>query len=211
LFSDWQALLAALPDDRERTAIAQALTGRYVIFASLRVTPLTDIDALIAYWGKGGFGKDIRPMLEAAASVPGGVNLSLAYLLPPHVRVQLNTFPLPNAADQLNCHWTSFNFFQRTPSAPAGTAEWTRKLDHEYVKISDAPEYGDIVVLRKPGGSMIHSCVYLADNLVYTKNGASALAPWELMTLPDLLDFYSWDLPEGAALQVDCYRRRNDT
>lgn len=208
LFSDWQALLSALPALAERNAVAQALMGRFVLFASVRVTPQSDVAALMRYWGAGEFGRDIRPLLEAAARLPEGLTLSLAQLLPPHIRAQLNTFPLATPNEQLNCHWTTFNFFRPDPQPPAGVRHWREKLRTDYMPVSDAPRYGDVLLLVKPDNTWVHSCVYLAADLVYTKNGGSPFAPWQLSTIADVLDFYSWDLPEHATLKQTWYRKR---
>lgn len=208
LFSDWQALLRALPDDAQRVAVGQALMGRFVLFASVHVTPQTDVEGLIRYWGRGGYAKDIRPLLEAAARLPQGMDVSLANLLPPQFRSRMNTFPFTAPDTQLNCHWTTFNFFRDEPEPPAGVRFWREKLKADYIPLADAPRYGDVLMLLKPDNSLVHSCVYLADNIVYTKNGGSPFAPWQLSTLPDLLDFYSWDLPEHAALKSSWFRKR---
>lgn len=209
LFSDWKALLLALPDAEQRAVVAQALMGRFLLFASIRITPQTDVPALLRYWGNGGSARDIRPILEAAARIPEGMDLSIANLLPPHVRAQINTFPFTTPNEQLNCHWTAFNFFNATPEPPANVRFWRNKLQSEYLQITTPPQYGDILVLLKPDNKLIHSCVYLADNIVYTKNGGSPFAPWQLCTLPDLLAFYSWDLPENTALKTAWYRKRS--
>ena len=60
--------------------------------------------------------------------------------------------------------------------------------------------------LTKPGGEIVHSCVFIADEIAYTKNGASVLAPWALMTLSDVIEFYSWDLPAGQEREISCWR-----
>lgn len=208
LFSDWQALLSALPDGAERNAVAQALMGRFVLFASIRVTPQSDVAALLRYWGAGEFARDIRPMLEAAARVPEGLTLSLAQLLPPHIRAQLNTFPLAAPNEPLNCHWTTFNFFHPNPELPGGVRHWREKLQADYAPVPDGPRYGDVLLLSKSDGTWVHSCVFLAADLVYTKNGGSPFAPWQLSTIPDVVDFYSWDLPEDATLKQSWYRKR---
>jgi hypothetical protein len=209
LFSDWQALLRALPDAAERNAVAQSLMGRFVLFASVRVTPQTDVTALVRYWGGGESARDIRPILEAAARVPEGLNLSLANLLPPHIRAQLNTFPFAAPNEQWNCHWTTFNFFHANPEPPAGVRYWRNKLQTDYVPVTGPPRYGDVLLLLKPDNTWVHSCVYLADEMVYTKNGGSPFAPWQLSTIADVVAFYSWDLPEHATLKQSWYRKRS--
>ncbi|HTJ00431.1 MAG TPA: hypothetical protein VL527_16245 [Dongiaceae bacterium] len=208
LFSDWQALLQALPDESQRSAVVQSLMGRFVLFVSLKVTPQTDIEALIRYWGNHGNAENIRPILEAATHVRNGTEISIASLLPPGVRARINTFPLVTANELMNCHWSAFNFFAEHPDPPAGFAFWRHKLETEYEPATGPHQFGDLQLLIKPDGEAIHSCIFLADNIFYTKNGGSPFAPWQLTTLPDLLDFYSWDLPANGSLIQRWYRRR---
>jgi hypothetical protein len=140
--------------------------------------------------------------------VPQGINVSLGSLMPPHVRARIYTFPFTAPDEQLNCHWTAFNFFRTVPDPPAGVRFWKNKLQTEYDQVSGPPRYGDVLLLLKPDGSLIHSCVYIADDIIYTKNGGSPFAPWQLTIMSDLLDFYSWDLPDNTALKLSWYRKR---
>lgn len=56
----------------------------------------------------------------------------------------------------------------------------------------EAPyQFGDILFfLDNATGDAFHSCVYLADTLVYTKNGRNILSPWVLMTIDDVKKVY---------------------
>lgn len=210
LFSDLPVLLRRLPDERQRTALVKVLTRRPVIFASLKVSPQTDLTSLISYWGRGGDADQILPVLEGAASLPRGRQISIAALLPSSARELLYTFPLPGGGPRPNCHWTTFNFFKENPDPPTADEQfWLQKLNTEYAPVQDAPRYGDILVLRKPDGDILHTCIYLADDIVYTKNGVSHWAPWQLTTLKDLLEYYSWDVPGKERLKVAYYRSRS--
>jgi hypothetical protein len=39
----------------------------------------------------------------------------------------------------------------------------------------------------------VHLCVYLADDLVYTKNGLNSMQPWVIMKLDDVLACFPSD------------------
>jgi hypothetical protein len=49
-----------------------------------------------------------------------------------------------------------------------------------------------------------HSCVYLADDIVYTKNGRSLLEPWVFMHLSEVRDIYGMHI----ASETVVYRRK---
>ena len=48
---------------------------------------------------------------------------------------------------------------------------------------------------RSQSKSLIHMCVYLADDVVFTKNGGDYLQPWVLMKIPDLVKYYASKSP----------------
>jgi hypothetical protein len=43
---------------------------------------------------------------------------------------------------------------------------WKRKLDAEYYLVTSDPRYGDLAMLTTPKGTIIHACVFLADEIV---------------------------------------------
>ena len=48
-----------------------------------------------------------------------------------------------------------------------------------------------MLLLFGPKDIFAHSCVYVADEIVYTKNGNGRLAPWVLMKYADVARIYS--------------------
>jgi hypothetical protein len=64
--------------------------------------------------------------------------------------------------------------------------------------------FGDILFFTTAAGQAIHSCVYLADDFVFTKNGANVISPWLIMKLSDVIDRYS--VREEPTIQI--YRPR---
>ncbi len=64
-----------------------------------------------------------------------------------------------------------------------------------------------IFFLIKTTGDAYHSCVHLADNLVFTKNGRNRLSPWVIMRLEDVKKVY---LYRGDG-HVQGFRRKPDS
>ncbi|HEV7403531.1 MAG TPA: hypothetical protein VGO11_11410, partial [Chthoniobacteraceae bacterium] len=143
--------------------------------------------------------------------VKGGAWIGLTLLLPPLPREEIYSYPLiPEnpAAVPRDCHWTSLNFFRQTPdpsfSDPKVVLEQFQK---EYCTAPGDPQYGDVVLLTKPDGTPVHSAIYLADDIVFTKNGSTIVHPWMLSTTADLLKRYSFHVPRDQRLTVTYLRK----
>lgn len=214
VFTGLETMLAEMPAYDEKVRFLKALTRQKTLFLQLHVGPETDIDAMVRYWGKGAGTTDVRTKLQSLAKVKGGAWIGLPLLLPPLPLSQIYSYPLvrENGVAGLppthDCHWTSLNFFRLTPdpafSDPKVVLEQFQK---EYCTAPGDPEYGDVVLLMKPDGTLVHSAIYLADDIVYTKNGSTVVHPWMLSTTADLLKRYSFNLPAGEHLTVTYLRK----
>lgn len=193
--TDYPFLLEKIPTVERRTAMTQALSRQSAVLARLAVSPDTDIDKIAAYWGNMPNVRftDIRPLMESLKQLPEGGSISLLYLLPKFARDRLYTFPLPSQPGDpvMDCHWTTFNFCSDTPdnrfNDPNFAVEYIRK---NYYQIAAPSQYGDILLLMNEREEVKHSAVFLADDLVFTKNGNNYRQPWMLMRIPDLLATY---------------------
>jgi hypothetical protein len=209
--SDYCALLCQIPTVERRVAMARALSRQSAVFAGLVIKPDTDIEKIAAYWGNVPNVRftDIRPLLESLKALPEGGNLSLFYLLPKFARDRLYTFPLPPQPGEptMDCHWSTFNFSNDTPdnrfNDPAFAVEYIRK---NFYQIAAPSIYGDILLLVNDKDEVKHSAVFLADDIVFTKNGNNYRQPWMLMRIPDLLATY----PATPAMKPIYMRRKTD-
>jgi len=61
------------------------------------------------------------------------------------------------------------------------------------------------VALVDDEGDLFHVAVYLADGLLFTKNGTSPVAPWTIMSVDELTDFYHRRAPAPRVI----YHRLN--
>jgi len=209
--SDYQFLLKQIPTKERRVAITRALSRQTAVLARLMVRPDTDIDKISAYWGHMPNVRftDIRPLFESLKQLPEGGGISLVYLLPKFARDRLYTFPQqPEAGEQvMDCHWSTFNFFNETPdnrlADPPYAGEYIRK---NYYQISSPSLYGDVLLLMNEKQEVKHSAVYIADDLVFTKNGNNYCQPWMLMRIPNLVAAY----PNVPPMKVVYLRRKVD-
>ena len=209
--SDYAYLLEKIPTLERRTTLTQVLSRQSAVLARLAVAPDTDIDKIAGYWGNmpGVRFTDIRPLLESLKQSPEGGSISLLYLLPKFARDRLYTFPLPGQAGEpvMDCHWSTFNFCNDTPdnrfNDPNFAVEHLRK---NYYQIAAPSLYGDILLLMNDKQEVKHSAVFVADNIVFTKNGSNYRQPWMLMRISDLLATY----PATPAMKPIYMRRKTD-
>jgi hypothetical protein len=209
LFSDQALLFPQINSLAERTRLVKTLARKSTMLVTLRVHPDSNIDALDNYWGRGTRSKDIKPLLQSLPDRPEGVDIDIVHLLPRLPRSLLYTYPSPNdpgSSSYLDCHWTVLNFFNATPDPKyQDINEVTKAFRTNYHPVTTPPTFGDIYLFVKPDGDVLHSCVYIADDIVFTKNGASPSSPWILMELADVIAFYPSDQP----LDIQRYRARD--
>jgi hypothetical protein len=182
----------------ERMEIVKVLSRQTAVLARLRIRPDTDIDKLLGYWGRGIQVKDVHPLLDSVARLPDGGDVSLMYLLPKFARERLNTFPMPSKAGDpiMDCHWSTMNFFNDPPSNLFTNTSYTVSyITENCYQVAQPSLYGDIILILDEQDNAIHSAVYLAEDLVFTKNGNNMSQPWMLMHLGDLLARYTLDTP----------------
>lgn len=210
------ALLAQLPGYEEKMRFMKALTRQKTMLVRVRVTKESDIKTLSAYWGKGRWAPSIRTLLESIRQTPAGTFTSIIALMPPLPSSQIYFYPdiqstqLNSAAPVRDCHWTSLNFFSDpTATKPVEAADFSRGIAADYFPISGDPTFGDVVILAKPDGEIIHSAVFIADDIVFTKNGSTSIYPWMLSTIPDLLKQYSFHATDGQPLRMNFFRSKN--
>jgi hypothetical protein len=209
MFSDLPAVLEKISSPTEKLNLEKALSRRWTMLLKLHVAAGADVDRLLSYWARAGQGKDLRPLLQAMAKLPNGAIVDVTHLLPPMPTERIFTYPYPSYNQPENCHWTSFNFFRDPPEGDYSKPDQIRKkLDSDYYPVFSDPRFGDLVFLTKPNGDIVHSATYIADNVVYTKNGGHYSAPWLLMEMSRLLDCYATFVGPDEQLKVLYYRNK---
>lgn len=196
-FSDIPALLTFAQSDTEARAIFKACTRTRSLMVRLHLDHESNVPALVSYWslGAGLRRKDIEPIIESIIESDTLHELGLAHVLPAQARKLLYTYPAPDMAKNgllPDCHWTSLNFYHFEPHQYLLDPRLaTSKVIEDFLPVAAPYQFGDILFfLDSNTGDAFHSCVYLADRLVYTKNGRNTLCPWVMMTLDDLKKIY---------------------
>jgi hypothetical protein len=212
LLSDVEALLALCNSDEEAKETFRTCSRTRTLMLDLTIDDAASLTSLTNYWtsnaNQEGAGPFIDSLRQAAAQGP--VHADICHLFSPLSRQLLYTYPdmsLMRNGRLPDCHWTSLNFFNRAPceyyvdTRLAGNA-----VLRDYRKISAPYVFGDVLFYMH-GSDAIHSCVYVADDIVFTKNGDNAVNPWMLAHQAEVSDVYG-DEPETS---IQGYRKKSLT
>jgi hypothetical protein len=198
LFSDIELIRKEIGSDDELRRLGKALFQQPTVIARLSVGCRANLDALVEYWGRGGRGNEIRPLIESIAGGGPDKFIDVIHLLPPFARDHLYCYPKLSVEDLnkpavLNCLWTSLNFFPPNPDNRfLDAAVAFKTLKEDYFVVETNFELGDIVAFLDEKSEIFHAAVSIADDFVFSKNGISAMAPWMITSIEDVKGYYRW-------------------
>lgn len=194
-FSDVSVLLSYAVDTDEVADLMKLCTRTRAIMAFLQLNPSDDLEALAKYWSAGYRRKDVLPMLESISQIPDGGRMGFSHLMPAQPRKLIYTYPTPDMATtgrMPDCHWTTLNFFNyRAQNVFLDLRLATTEVLKGYEKVEPPYQYGDALIFLNKKGDAIHSCTYLCDDLVFTKNGEALTAPWIVSQISDVQRIYA--------------------
>jgi hypothetical protein len=195
-FSDVSLVVALTTSHSEARTLLKALSRTRTSILRVRLEETSDTKTVASYWSAGDANaKDFLPLLESVASNPDVHFLDVVHLLPPYARKLLYTYPHQSLAIDghfPDCHWTTLNFFNYRPEARFLDTDGALMYIVENFVQGDVPyRYGDTILLIDDRGRGIHSCVYIADDYVFTKNGSNLISPWLIMKLQEVVDLDS--------------------
>lgn len=208
-FSDLPLLVSFSQSHGESRSLIKALSRTRTALLSLRLDSSSNVARIREYWSSGNANaKDFLPLLESVAANAAIKKLDIVQVLPPCARKLCYTYPHVSQAvggRYPDCHWTSLNFFNYRPEERVFDTDGAGMYVRERCDPGTGPyRFGDILFFTNSQGHAIHSCVYLADDFIFTKNGANVISPWLIMKLSEVVDRYS--VREEPTIQI--YRRR---
>ncbi len=212
-FSDLPIVLGQSKSESEARDIFKTFTRTRTYLIKLKVTPDLDVDAIRAYWSIGGKSfrlKALDPVLNSIKETGETIDLDISHVIPALPRKLIYNYPAAHFATKgilPDCHWTSLNFFNYEPHEYLLDSQLaTNRVLEDYVPVDAPYTYGDILFfLRAADGDAFHSCLYLADDLVFTKNGRNQLSPWIISTIEDVSRVYLSITPG----RIQGYRRKD--
>ncbi|HEX9062146.1 MAG TPA: hypothetical protein VF941_18365, partial [Clostridia bacterium] len=129
------------------------------------------------------------------SSKRGGGEISIEKLLPGIPQERINTYcgDYEYEMDVKDCHWTTINFFnsksdERYYDFP-DIFSFISKISNPLKKDSQL-KFGDIICIFNKNNELVHSCIYISDNLVITKNGMGNLNPFVFSYLDKTISIY---------------------
>ena len=204
MLSDYNTILQVTKDPAVQRDVVRVLSRQPTLLVRVLVDQKTDVDSLVSYWGRNNRQAEVRPILEAAKLASETIDVGLTLLLPPVPRNRLYMYHRDGDPAFPDCHWSSFNFFSETPDLSfTNSATCRSTLLRDYEAVRDAPQFGDLILVRDQSQQAIHSCNYIASDIVFTKNGGALGEPWVLTHLEDMLSYYSLRGP----LEVNFFRK----
>lgn len=193
VFSDIQALLTLAKDDAQVLSTFRAVTRARSLLVELKLPLQSDRQAFLDYWSAGQAEASQMSFLRAVTQRQAAQTVDITHFFPALIRQRVYTFPefAQGAKGRLpDCHWTSLNFFNASPNNDyLDMRQAAERLVQAYATIEAPYRYGDVLCFLD-GGEGLHTCVYIADDIVLTKNGDSILAPWVLMQVKDVEAIY---------------------
>jgi hypothetical protein len=216
MFSGVAALLSRISTYEEKLAFTKALTRQRTMLLNLHITPESDVDGLAQYWGKGCWGTDLRTIFQSLKAIPNGTFMNIMMVLPNLPAEEIYDYPsivdnpLDGPAVNRDCAWTSLNFFRDVPDPNFGRKDAVLKeLDDNYEPIQGEPRYGDLVLIARPDGFLIHLAVYIADDIWFTKNGSNLVHPWMLSTSSNVLKQFQFQINTDQHLTIKYFRNKH--
>lgn len=177
----------------EERELLQGLLRSTGLMVRLRLNRESLTPGIGEYWTAAYKNKAVMPLLESIVAQNDGSTIDIAHLIPPIPRQFLNQFPeTQDAADGRlpDWFWTCFNFFRSSPrQVYADSPERDRLILKEFEPALPPSQFGDMLVLNS-GGRIIHGCIHIAADIVYTKNGADIFSPWMLMKIQDVVGYH---------------------
>jgi len=181
------------------------------LIARLVIDESSKLDEIIDYWSGDGLNPGIASILRGVQATDGINRLDLVQLLPPVPRRYLYGFTNLRDVSPLNtpdCFWTSVQFFQHNASARLlDPLRLMHHIETDFERVPGSPRFGDLVCMfDEDDGAFVHSFVHIADDIVFSKNGASFARPFVLTRKSDMLSVYL----DESRYREEIYRRKRE-
>jgi hypothetical protein len=208
-FADYPLICRRLPDEASRLKFARLLLRNRTLMARLRPAPDRDASSILAYWSAGGKNPGALPLLESLMEGGSVEPIDIVHLLPPLPKRLLYTYGTKDLAVGNilpDCFWTSLHFFEEGISNRYLDPVVGEIVERDWAEVQPPYQLGDLLLItRRDTNESVHACNYVADDIVFTKNGQSLVRPWILQRLDDVRAAYQ----ESGVHDLTAHRHRS--
>ena len=194
VFSDVPYVLSHIFDPEEKERFLKALFRTRTLMLRLTINEQSDMDLIRSYWTLRNQRKEVVPIFDSISETRGVEKLDVIHLLPPAARKRLYTFPA--LEEQVDCHATSLEFCGIFPDIQTvRSGQWVDAFKTYLTPAKGDLCFGDVIVLfNQETDKPIHSAIYIAGDILFTKNGLLPYRPWSFMFWSDILSLYGFDV-----------------
>lgn len=204
--SDVYLVLPYIKNQEEFAALVQTLYRTKTVDASLLWDKGQNLEKLAAYWGTMSRKQIVLNILKKVNNSGHENKVNISMLLPDIPKGRLNTYSGIDEYKEAykDCHWTTLNFFNKGIYKEYYNLKSIYNFLGHISKPTDSNslKYGDIVSIFEKD-NLMHSCTYLADNLVLTKNGLGNLKPFVITYLGPIVSAYGNDVTYSSRTVED--------
>lgn len=197
-------------DTAEKERFLRAVFSTKGLIVRLVMDGSVDLESMIQYWSCDGLNAGFEPILRGVQATEGLNKVDLVQILPPVPRRYLYGFTNLQDVSPKNtpdCFWTSVQFFRRQVSPRLlDPVRLMHHIEGDFERVDNEDlRFGDLVCMfDEEDGSFLHSYVHVADEIVFSKNGASFARPFVLTLKSDMLSVYL----DESRYRFEVYRRK---
>lgn len=197
-FSDIAILIGQTRGEGEARRVMRVLNRTPTLQLKIAINPGSDPAGIASQWasGQGDRGWRATTLISSWCHAKEPDLFDVTHLLPQIPRMLLYTFPslsMGMGGGSPDAHWTTQHFF-RSEVGPARAGDGTAAslLTQGLTPVNGPYQFGDVLVYwNKTQQKMVHSCVFVADGIVFTKNSPKLISPWVLQ---------EWDMVKNLHL-----------
>lgn len=193
-FSDLAVVCDRLGSREACAPFARAMLSRPTASVSLRLDEPGAVDRAVASF-RAADQATVRSQIEAARA-GGATRFPLDELLPPRARGRLGTFPGPGEG-WTNCFSTALEFVGAGSGPIESGDAMDARLRRDFVRVT-TPQFGDVLLVRGPGGEPVHAATWLLGGYLFEKNGYGRLQAWRVVPMTQALANH----PSASATEV---------
>jgi hypothetical protein len=209
-FSDVAFLIGQTQGESEARRVMKALNRTPTLQLKIAIQPDSDPAKVSSQWatGLGDRGWRASTMISSWCHAKKSDLFDVTHLLPQIPRMLVYTFPslsMGMGGELPDAQWTSQHFFRsEMGSARPWNGSPSSMMSLGFTPVHEPYQFGDVLMYWSQNQQeYVHSSVFVADGIVFTKNSPKLISPWVLQE-GDMVKNIHLNHPED---QIQGYRK----